>query len=60
MWSGVEPEILGRSGRNQRLDFPLRSFYFPTNYIVEGTGVDICPFADMFVFSLRATGPVLK
>jgi hypothetical protein len=25
-------------------------FTSPTDYIVEGAGVDICPFADMFVF----------
>jgi len=35
-------------------------FTSPTDYIVEGAGVDICPFADMFVFSLWATRPVLE
>jgi len=56
----VEPEILVVQTETEDLDFPLRSFYFPTDYILKGVGVDICPFADMFAFSLRATGPVLE
>ena len=58
--SGVEPEILVVQTETEDFDFPLRSFYFPTDYILEGVGMDICPFADMFAFSLQATGPVLE
>jgi CRP/FNR family transcriptional regulator, cyclic AMP receptor protein len=32
----------------------------PTNHILGDPAADICPFADIFVFSLRTRGPVLN
>ena len=58
MWNEVEPGISGRFRLKLGYPVSLRSFYFPTNDMLEETPTEVCPFAHTFVFCLRKPGRV--